>query len=403
MTARASRRLPVTGMIGSCLFFSGITFAATLPYGAVVGIEVLHISSNFYAALLMVSSLVGALTSVILGYFSDKVSDRRKLVIASALMGAAGHGLIFFGRSQLTFFFAVAVLMPFGYALFSQTFSFARAYYNLRHADRAEFMVSLLRSIFATAWVIVPPIAGWIAATSSAFNVYGISALAYLASALVFTAMLGDERTLVGVDSKPDDGAELEEAADTIELPIAVGIGGVTLIKTAVALHVITTPLLIVTHLGGTLREVGIYAGLAALLEIPVMLFWGALIAKVPKFVVIAFNATLYAVYLVLLSKVTTFTGLLWLQGLNAIATAALVSIPISYMQEAIKGRVGLSTSLLDVAAVAANMAAAGLFALVLARSGYSSVFVVGAVLAVLGAGLLVVAHTVLGRKAGAS
>ena len=54
----------------------------------------------------------------------------------------------------------------------------------------------------------------------------------------------------------------------------------------------------------------------------------------------------------------------LLLQGFAAIAIAALLSITISYMQEAIKGRVGLSTSLMDVTRVLSVMAGAAIFAL---------------------------------------
>lgn len=399
MTAHAKRRMPVTGMIGSSLFFSGVTYAATLPYGAVVGIEVLHISDSMYAALLMVSSLIGAATSVILGYISDRVSDRRLLVIASALMGAMAHGLIFFGRSQATFFFAVAVLLPFGYALFGQTFSFARTFYNLRQPERAEFMVSALRTIFAIAWVVVPPVAGWVAATYSAFDVYGISACAYLLCALTFFAMMRDERTRIGVDSKADDGRVADAPDNHIELPILLGIGSLTAIKVAVVMQMIATPLFIVTVLGETLAEVGIFAGLAALLEVPFILLWGMTIAKMPKHWIIAINAVIYALYLYLLSNVTTFSGLLWLQGLNAIATAALMSIPISYMQEAIRGRVGLSTSLHDVVGVVSQLIAAGLFAAIVVQADYGSVFFYAAIISAIGAVLLVAVHSVPSRN----
>jgi MFS transporter, SET family, sugar efflux transporter len=34
-------RLPVTAFFTASLFFSGVTYASTLPYGAIVGIETL--------------------------------------------------------------------------------------------------------------------------------------------------------------------------------------------------------------------------------------------------------------------------------------------------------------------------------------------------------------------------
>lgn len=69
-------------------------------------------------------------------------------------------------------------------------------------------------------------------------------------------------------------------------------------------------------------------------------------------------------------------------------------------MQDAIRGRVGLSTSLLDVAGVASNMAAAGIFAAVLVSGSYLATFVVGGSLSVAGAAILIVAHGVVARRA---
>jgi len=146
---------------------------------------------------------------------------------------------------------------------------------------------------------------------------------------------------------------------------------------------------------------VGIYAGLAALLEVPCMLLWGVAATRWPKFALIVASALVYAVYLFLLSRAGSVAGVLWLQGFNAIATAGLMSIPISYLQEAIRGRVGLSTSLLDVVGVIARIAAAGLFAVVAGGGdNYVAVFVVAGGFALSGAAVLFLAHA--GRTADA-
>ena len=143
-------RPPVTALIATSLFFTGVTYASTLNYTAIVGIDTLGIPNAFYSMLLMAASLVGAAASVILGYISDKVPDRRILVIGCALMGAFGFGLIFVFRSPVAFVVAIGVIMPFGGALFSQSFSFARAYNNIHNPSRAEFLTSMLRTSSAS-------------------------------------------------------------------------------------------------------------------------------------------------------------------------------------------------------------------------------------------------------------
>lgn len=392
-------KLPVTPLLSVSLFFTGITWASTLPYAGIMAVDVLGIDNATYALLMTISSIVGALASVGLGYLSDKARDRRLMVIACGLLGALGFGLIYTLRSPFAYALAYCVIMPFGFALFSQTFSYARTFYNLNRPDRAEFMNSVLRSIFTIAWVIVPPVAGWLAATYTPFDVYGVSAAAYFCCALIFAFMLSDPATRIGFDSRSKDGSAQPEAARGIELPMLIGIGGVFLTKIAYALHTTAAPLAITNDLGGNLTDVGVYASLGALLEVPCMLAWGFAAQRTPKWVIIVIAALVYGVYLVLLGQATSVTVLLWLQILKAISTSALLSITISYMQEAIRGRVGLSTSLLDVTMVASNMAAAGVFAAVTTGGSYLTIFLVGGVLSFVGAAILVFAHAVVERR----
>lgn len=388
--------LPVTGLIATGLFFTGVTYASTLNYGAIVGIDTLGIPNERYALLLMVASLVGAAASVALGYISDKVPDRRILVIGCALMGALGFGLIFLFRSPLAFVIATCVIMPFGGALFSQSFSFARSYYDRRAPARAEFMTSIFRTIFAGAWAIIPPFVGWVAATSGVFNVYAIAAAAYLVCALIYVILLGFADARIGALPRKADAAP--QASARMEPAIMVGIVGVALIFLATYVNNVTVPLLITVTLKGSFSELGIFSGLAAALELPFMVLWGYALRWVSKHTLIVLAALLYAVYMLLLSRAGSVTEILWLQLINGPATAALMSIPISYLQDAIKGRRGLSTSLLDVVFVASSLAGAALFgALTAASPAYPVMFVVAAGASVLGAAILFVAHRVLG------
>lgn len=396
MSIPAQNQFSIPHLISGGMIFTGITYAATTPYNAVIGVETLQISDTIYATLIMVSSIIGAITSVFLGYLSDKIKDRRYLVILSALMGACGHGLIYSFRSQEAFFFATAILMPFGFTLFSQSFSFARVYYNLRQPDRAEFMVSALRTVFSASWVIIPPIAGWVAANHSIFDVYCISAISYLLCAVLYLLMIKNKEGFIGTEQQPEPDKKVELPAVKIELPILFGLGAVTIIKTALMMNIIAAPLFILNKLGGTLSDVGIYAGLAAMLEIPFMLLWGHAISKYPKYMIISFNAVLYAVYLICLSYASTFAEMLWLQGINAVATAGLVSIPISYVQDAIKGRVGLSTSLMDVIVLASKLISAGLFAYFVVIGSYGFALYVAGLISIAGAILLIASHKLL-------
>ena len=311
-------------------------------------------------------------------------------------MGGIGFGLIFVFRNVPAFVFAICVIMPFGGALFSQSFSFARAFHNVKDPARAEFMTSILRTIFAVAWAVVPPFVGWIAATTTVFNVYGIASAAYFAVAAIYAILLRNPEAKIGTPPAKSGEAGTRPRAQ-IDLPVAIGIAGVILIFIAIQLNNVAVPLLITSTLSGTFGELGIFAGLAAALELPFMIAWGYALRWIPKHTIIIAAALLYALYLALLGRAGSVTEILWLQLINGPATAALMSIPISYLQDAIRNRVGLSTSLLDVVTVTSVLSSAALFGALTANSpDYPLLFFVAAGSAVAGAAILFAAHWLL-------
>ncbi len=395
MTETVQPRLPMAALISASLLSIGVGYASTAPYDAIIAIDALKIGHGDFALILTVASIVGVVASVALGWLSDRIGDRRLLVLVTALLGAIGMGLMYWLRSPMAFVIAYCVILPFGNSAFSQTFAYARVYYDQTRPRDAEFRITVLRSIYAASWVMVPPLAGWIAAVYQVFDVYLLAAVAYLVCGAISLVMLADPATrVVSAPPKPST-----DGKGGIGLPMLVGICGVLLINVAIKVSGTATPLAMVSHFGGNIGDVGIAAGIGAFLEIPLMLAWGFLGRRFRKHTLIAAGALIYALYQVLLTQASGVTEVFWLQIPRAVAIAVLMSVPISYMQEAIRGRVGLSTSLLDVTIVASGMLSAGIFGLVAAPGQYLELFWVAAALATCGAAVLVVAHNVLQRQ----
>lgn len=392
-----TRQLPVAAILGTNLLLIGISAASIAPYRAIVAIDNLGMTNAAYAVIMTVTSVATALVSLVLGYFSDRIPDRRLLVVACALLGAVAYGLVGLYPSQLTYIIGFCVILPFGGSLFSQTFSFSRVYFDKQQPDRAEFMVSVLRSLFTVAWIVVPPVAGWIASIYSVFNLFAVAVLANLGFVLIFSLLFADARTQIGFSGKKQDDAD--SSGWQISPARLLGIGGVTIVRVSLALHLTTLALALVNDYGGTLRDVGIRASIAAALQVPFMLLWGLAVGKVTKETILVVNALLYALYLLLLFFFAqTVWHVFWLQGLNAIANSALLSISISYIQESIKGRVGLSTSLIDVMTVVSTFLAATIFAAFSSAGSYTIVFAVAGLFSLIGAGLLAVSRSPLLR-----
>jgi MFS transporter, SET family, sugar efflux transporter len=377
----------ITAMLGANLFLSGVAFSATTPYRAIVGVETLGLTNSQFALVMTLSAIGAAAIAVLLGYLSDRIRDRRILVMICAAVGALGFATVYVWQTALGYVLAFCLLIPFGNALFSQSFSYSRRYFDVVSPSRAQFMVSILRSLFTAAWVLVPPIAGWLAAATSAFSVFLLAAAAHVLSTMLVGLLLATPAAFV---PQPDrTGGEGEVAPVRLAPGQLVGLGGILAVRVAIVLHLTALPLIVVNDLGGTLADVGLVASVGALLEVPFMIGWGYAAMKMSKESILTITSLLFGLYLGLFMVIGSVTGALLLQGLNGIATAALLSITISYAQDLIKGRVGLSTSIMDVVQVASVLGASVVFALTAREGHYVQVFIVGAGLSIVGAALI--------------
>jgi SET family sugar efflux transporter-like MFS transporter len=367
----APNKMPVTPLLASSMFFSGITYAATAPYASLVGVDALGMSPSFFASVMAFGSVVGAVSAIGLGLLSDRIRDRRLLVLLTAFAGMLGHGIIFFGQSPLAFVIAIAVVMPLGLGCFSQCLGFLRVYFVHHRPEKADFLMTVMRMMFTFAWVIVPPLVGWIAASHSVFLVYLLSSLSYLTLCAIFLILMRDPRTRV--QSAPVERAEGASLLSTfaIERAKLFGLCSIVLMWTGARTASYVIPLFIVNELGGTLANVGLYSGINAAIEAPSMLLIAWLTTKVSKETLLMAAGTCLAVFLACVSQAPSITVIYGCLVINAIGVAIVQSQNIAYAQEAIKGRVGLSTSLIDLMGICTNLLSALAFAVLMSFDDY--------------------------------
>jgi MFS family permease len=382
-------RVPVTALLGMNMFFSGVTYAATMPYASLVGVETLGMSPGFFASVMSTGAILGTFVSLGLGYMSDKLRDRRLLVLMTAIAGILAHGLIYIWPTQASFAVAMALIMPLAGASYGQSFGYVRVLYLKRVPERADFMVTALRTVFTLAWIVVPPLAGLVAAHSSIFDVYLASTLGYAAMAGIFTLLIGDQTTAVqmAVPKVAKEASWL--SVFSLRPGTLAGLIGLVVMTGALRLLNLTISLYIVADLGGSVADVGLYAGITAATEAPLMLILAWMTTRLTKETLLAGAGLVMALFIALSSQLDTISGLFWLLGLNGLGTAALMSVNISYVQDAIEGRVGLSTSLMDVVAIAANLLGAGTFGLLANGADYRLALIAAAIISVLGAAIM--------------
>ncbi|KJZ19593.1 MFS transporter [Loktanella sp. S4079] len=385
----------VTGLMAANIFLSGAAFAALVPFRAIIGIEELGLSNAQFGIVMALSALGGAGIALLLGNLSDRVQDRRSLVLLSAIMGALGLAVVWAIRSPIAFTLAFCLLLPFGGALFSQSFSYARSYFDRERPARAEITMSYLRAGFTLAWIVLPPIAGWVAVKTSSFGAAGLAAAAQVGCILCVALLWKEPSSRVGIKKQVDESGALPPA----HLPLAYrfGILGVVCGSIGLQLNIVALPLVIMQDLGGSLADVGLNAAIAAAIEVPAMIGWGYLALRVSKEIILTISCVVFAAYFGAVVIAETVLQVMFAQVLAAIAIGAFLGISISYLQDAIRGRVGLSTSLIELTNVTAAMVAAGLFA-VMTGASYATLMIGAAWLCVVGAVMLALAEVVRRR-----
>lgn len=379
------------------LFLSGVTFSATMPYQSLVGVDLLKMSSDLYAILVFATSVSGMLIGVSIGLASDRFANRYALIPPAALMGVLGFGLVFLAPRVSTFFFAHLLPIPIAGSLYSLFFAAARMETNQLPLYERDSVTSTIRALFAISWVVVPTVMGFLLSLgASIYVVYLISAGACLVNAGLFM-FYG-----LGKNAKP---AEAETGAverpkaktrlrDVISWGLAWRLLLIGLIMSAHRLQGILYALVITGTAGGAERDVGIYAGLVAAAEIPLMLVWGRLLRWISKSTALGIGAVFYAAYLGLLSQAHSLEAVYWSIPLNAVGASVILSVTISYLQGIFEDRPGLSTSLSYITSVIAVGTSSLIFSATTVHLGYSQAALLGAVLVLIGGAGLVLTET---------
>jgi len=354
------------------------TYASTVPYQSIIGISELGMSDGAYSALVFAAAVVNVAISLTLGIWSDRLTERRPLVLALSVAGIIGFGSIALIHSPAIFIFSVLFLVPMSNSTYSLLFASVRARTNQLARSEAVAITSTVRALYSGSWAVAPGLVGLALVTSPSMTpAYAVAALASLTCfCLYFFFAPGNGPVRETMPNQPGFFASLKRVfAPDVFLRVFV----MSLLLGLQRLNGMVAPLIIVHSIGGSVVDVGFLSGLTALLEMPFMMMWGLVQRRFHTVHVLAFGSVLYCLYLVLLGFSTAPWQLYALLGLNACGAAAILSLPITYLQDLIADRPGLGSSLISLNTFIGIGVAAGVFALGTAVTDYSGTAFVGA------------------------
>lgn len=282
-------------------------------------------------------TLMGILFSQWLGGLADKgVSAKKMFMIAVSGMGMA---LIIFANATSFWqvFAAGVLLLSMGNAAIPQVMTIARQWADEQdHIDITQFNTRL-RAAISFAWVAGPPL-GYLLASGVAFSRSFYTAATFALLALIFAM-----KFLPSVNA--NDRAKKAEPNQPINqsfwaLGAAITFGSIGNIMYASAL-----PLYTINELGFANNIPGIFMGMVALIEIPVMLYSAKLSKRITKTGLLGFAfscAILFYIGVFFADQVWQFFVL---QGVNAIFYGIFAGIGLTILQEQLPSRIGFTSA----------------------------------------------------------
>ncbi len=343
----------------------------------------LNISAFFIALPVMTVILVQ-----FIGKLSDHGLQRPLIITLSSVCGVAGMFFLMLRPGFYVMLSAGLLWLSLSAAAFPQIFASAREY-SAGKRDPVMF-TAFLRSLCSLAWTGGPPLAYFIAMGHSFDLLFLLSALMYAFGAAASFVFLPSLRT---------SGADLRQSAQSPFKNRSVVLLFISCMGlcTAFNSYIVTMPLYVTQELKLDENLPGFMMGLAAFLEIPIMLFSAKLSKRTGLKSLMAAGAVSLIVFLALMNFVKSPQAYMFMQFLSASFIALMSGMGMVYFQEMLPHIPGQATSLFINSGTAGQIAGGALIALA-ALGSYRYIFAAGAAIAFLSLALLLLVKKPLKR-----
>jgi MFS transporter, SET family, sugar efflux transporter len=340
--------------LGLLALTAGISTAIADPFLALFLTTAVRASPLRVTAFLIATAVASAVMASAIARLSDRLPIRRRLLIVTSVAGLISMGLTAFVRDYSVLLLVTATVSATATALFPQVFAYARELSSLGRADRAALRTSSLRTIFSVAWVAGPPLATVMLEIGGFAYLYGLAAVMYAGAALVAVCWL-DEIPLqhaVTFQARPPDPDQngdrpRKDAAEKnfvhgIHIP-AIQTSRRTIFLTATAFTMLQCPMLlslqamplfVSADLHADAHNAALLISLCAAVEIPLMLGLGVLSTRFNVHALLLIGIGSGVAYYALATLSTTIWMLAMAQPVNALFTAAVAGLGISYIQD---------------------------------------------------------------------
>ena len=355
-------------------FFSGIAGALQIPTLSLFLTTEVRVTSLWVGFFYAVNAGVGIIVSFLLAKKSDRQRDRRHLILICYLL-AAGNCLLFaFNRNYLTLITAGVLLTAIANTAIPQLFALAREY-GERSSQNVAMFSAIMRAQLSLAWVFGPPLAFMLVVN------YGFMAMFMFAAGIFLLVTLLAWWILPEVARRPM-GNEIAIPQKTVfDKDVSRLFFASVLMWTCSAMYLIDVPLYITAELGLPQSLTGWMMGVAAAIEIPIMILVGRYVNRVGKRLMMAGAMVAGILFYAGMLWFTSAAGLLVWQLFNAIFIGIIATVGMLYFQDLMPERAGMATTLFTNS-ISTGVILAGILQGILTEYGpHSSVYLLAILL----------------------
>ncbi|WP_165386045.1 sugar efflux transporter [Vibrio vulnificus] len=321
----------------------GLCGAFFYPLTSLFWVEQLNASPMMLSLYMVVAVISSVSVSQVVAGKSDRGWQRKTILLISVSCQLVTVVSFIFIRDYWIAIAVVALLGSISGAAFGQLFALGREYGDKYVTDSASF-VSTMRAGIAIAWVFGPPLAFLLKAAYGFEASFTVAAIVIALSILViFRGIPNVERNL-RVEKEPSraNGGWVSSVNPLVFIYCLI----IVLAFAANNLYIVSMPLYLSQELKVDANWLGVLFGVAALCEIPVMLWAGKLARRWSALTImkvgIASGVLFYSAMLV----ATNYTHLIVAQILNGIFIGTCATLGMVVMQDMMKDKLGTASTL---------------------------------------------------------
>ncbi len=379
-------RDPVLRVTALLMVLWGAVVCSFGPYTSVLAVETFGLGDSGFVAILVVSSVLSVTAALWVGIRTDQTGNRRGLSVATQGVLLVALVLMALVPNAPIFVLAHGILIPLASSMWGQLFALARLAASVRPAEERDGILATMRALFALPFILVLPL--WSVAFQQGadmLSVYPVClVLACVMLALTLARWPQDGRT-AWLDA-PSGLSFRAALAELTHPPVALRIAALGAVNGAASVYVAILGLVMVESVGRGPADVALYFGIVAGLEVPFMLALPLITHMARRTVLILAGTTLYCLHLALLPLLAG-SWTVWLLVLPAgVGGAAMLTLPIAYLQDMLATRPGTGASLMALQVLAGQIIAAVCFGIGTAVAGYGLVALLSAATAIAGA-----------------